>query len=546
MSERLAAAPRDYDIVVVGGGINGAGVARDAALRGFRVALVEQHDFGSGSSSRTSKLVHGGVRYLEHGELRLVWEASRERRRLLHLAPHLVQPLPFILPVYRDSRFGPARLRAGMLLYDLLAAFRNVHPHRALAAARTADWGEGLRRDGLRGAARYWDAAMNDARLVLANVMGARAAGAAVFNRAALERLCIADGRVTGVQVRDLETGTTVRWETRAVAVCAGAWTDGLLAAIPGTSPALAPTRGTHIVVRPLVQQAFTLAAGRDGRVFFVLPWDDATLIGTTDVADSGAPEAVTPTEDEIAYLIEETNRYFPAAALQRHDVRAAFAGLRPLLRAGGAESSRSREHALLEPARGVIAVAGGKYTTYRAVAESVVDRLERALGRRGACCTHRLPLPGGELPWPAPEQWNRGPRFAAAARALAARAGVDPAIAQRWLAVYGSHAEQVVRLIEADASMRTPLHASQPELRAELVHAIRNEMALQLEDWFLRRTRLAFAPGNGLATLDAAAAVFAAESGWSPERRAAEIDACRRTLRRIAASAPGTVPAGD
>lgn len=543
MLERLPAAPSEYDVLVVGGGINGAGVARDAALRGYQVALIEQHDFGSGSSSRTSKLVHGGVRYLEQGALRLVWEASRERRRLLQLAPHLVRPLPFVFPVFRDSRFGPARLRAGMLLYDLLAAFRNVQPHRMLAAARAGDWSEGLRRDGLRGAARYWDAAMDDARLVLANALAARGAGAQTFNRVTLERLCIDDGRVTGAVVRDLESGTSATWTARAVVLCTGAWTNGLLAAFPGAGPAVAPTRGTHIVVPPFVQQAFTLAAGRDGRVFFVLPWEGATLIGTTDIADAGAPEDVAPTEPEITYLIEETNRHFPAAALQRRDVRAAFAGLRPLLHGAGAESGRSREHALLEPAAGLLAVVGGKYTTYRAVAESVVDRLERQCGKRGACRTHREPLPGGALPWPAQEQWERGPRFAAAAAGLAARAHVDATITSRWLAVYGTAAEQLVQLAAQDPALRAPLHASRPELCAELVHAIRNEMALRPEDWFLRRTRIAFAPGNGNATVDAAVAVFAAELGWSTERCAAETDACRRALRAIAAAATAAAP---
>jgi len=513
MRERLARAPRDYDVVIVGGGINGAGVARDAALRGLRVGLVERHDFGSGSSSRTSKLVHGGVRYLEHGALRLVWEACHERRRLLQLAPHLVRPLPFVFPVFADSRFGTARLRAGMWLYDLLAAFRNVQPHRMLARRDAGRWGEGLRDAGLRGAALYWDAAMDDARLVLANVRGARAAGAQVFNRVAMTRLQTRDDGVTGVELRDTLDGATTHWTARCVVLCAGVWTNALVASLPGRPRPVAPTRGTHIVVRPLVERAFTLAAGRDGRVFFVLPWNDATLVGTTDVVDDGDPDRVAATEAEIEYLIAETNHAFPRAQLRRDDVVATFAGLRPLLRADGAASARSREHALLEPMRGLVVVAGGKYTTYRAVAEQVVDRVAHALGHRGRCRTRTLPLPGGDLDWEPAEQWRHGPRFTAAARALAHHAGVDEATAARWLATYGSEARHVAALAAQDPALTAPLCASQPHRIVEVVYAIRDEMALRPGDWFRRRSRMAFAPG-----------VFARELGWDSARREVEL----------------------
>jgi glycerol-3-phosphate dehydrogenase len=533
MRERLAQAPRDFDVVVVGGGINGAGVARDAALRGLRVGLVEQHDFGSGSSSRTSKLVHGGVRYLEHGAVRLVWEACHERRRLLRLAPHLVRPLPFVFPVFADSRLGPGRLRAGMWLYDLLATFRNVRRHRMLDRRDSERWREGLSADGLRGAALYWDAAMDDARLVLANVLGARAAGACVLNHVAMTRLAVTGGGVTGVELRDGQDGTRTEWTARCVVLCGGVWTNALLASLPGSPRPVAPTRGTHIVVRPLVERAFTLAAGRDGRVFFVLPWGGGTLIGTTDVVDDGDPDRVAPTDAEIGYLIDETNRAFPAARLGRADVVATFAGLRPLLRAAGSASARSREHAVLEPMPRLVAVVGGKYTTYRAVAESVVDRVAERLGRRARCRTRSLPLPGGDLAWAPEEHWRHGPRFATAARVLAGRATVDEATAARWLATYGTAASAVAAMAAGEPALAAPLCASQPQRAVEVAYAIRHEMALRLDDWFLRRSRMAFAPGNGLDAVETAAAIFAAELGWDRARVEAEIGACRDLLRR-------------
>lgn len=534
MQDRLGELPTEYDLVVVGGGINGAGVARDAALRGYRVALVERGDFGAGTSSRTSKLVHGGVRYLEHGAFHLVWEASRERRLLLRLAPHLVRPLPFVFPVFREARFGTGRLRAGMLLYDLLAAFRNVHSHRMLSLRRSATWREGLREDGLRGAALYWDAAMDDARLVLANVRGARAAGAEILNRAAAT-LRFDGGTVTGIEVHDLESGARATWRSACVVACTGPWTNGFLAVLPGAPRPLATTRGSHIVVRKLSEQAFTLAAGRDGRVFFVLPWLGATLIGTTDVEDGGDPDRVAPSEEEIGYLLAEANRAFPSARLDRSDVQAAFAGLRPLLRASGTASARSREHALLEPAPGLFAVAGGKYTTYRAVAEQAVDRLGRRIGRRGACRTRGMPLPGGDLAWSAAEHWNEGPRFMTQARDLAARARVAAETARRWLAIYGSEAQLVADRVAVDPTLAAPLCPHHPHTRAEVLHAVQHEMALHLEDWFLRRSRTAFTACNGIDAIEPVAQLFAAALGWSDADRRRDIEACRARLAQVA-----------
>ena len=519
------------DLVVVGGGINGAGVARDAALRGFRVLLLEKDDFGAGASSKTSKLVHGGLRYLEYGALRLVWEACRERRLLLRLAPHLVRPLPCVFPVYRGARIGPLRLAAGMWLYDLLAAFRNVRRHRLLSPRRAAAWSDGLRRDGLRGAALYYDAVMDDARLVLANVLSAREAGAVTLNGVEAVRLCVDEGRVTGVEVREVASGATARVCAPCVVGALGPWTNSFLGQLSGAPRPLAPTRGTHLVVRLLAEQAFTLAAGRDGRIFFVLPWLGLTLIGTTDVEDEGDADRVAPTSEEIDYLLSEVERYLPAAGLQRTDVVGVFAGLRPLLCAAGETSARSREHAILEPAAGLLVVAGGKYTTYRAVAEQVVDRIAGRLGRRGACRTAREPLPGGDLGWSAADHWSGGPGFEAAVRECAREHEVLPGAARHVLATYGSRARMVLEHLRRDPGLAAPLCPHQPHLRAEVVHALRVEMALHLDDWFLRRSHMAYGDCHGLDAVDGVADLFAAELGWSRERRAAEVARCRSIL---------------
>jgi glycerol-3-phosphate dehydrogenase len=541
MRSRLQGVETQHDLIVIGGGINGAGVARDAALRGYRVALVEKGDFASGASSKTSKLVHGGLRYLEQGALRLVWEACHERAILLRLAPHLVRPLPFVFPVYRSSRVGTLRLRCGMWLYDLLAGFRNIDRHRMLSLRGASSWGEGLRRDGLRGAALYYDAAMDDARLVLANVLAAREAGAVTLNGVAAEQLVQDGGRVVGVEVRDTASGEHATFRASCVVVCAGPWTNAFLAPLPGAPRPLAPTRGTHLVVRRFSERAFTLAAG-DGRIFFVLPWLGLTLVGTTDVVDDGDPDTVAPTSDEVDYLLAETARHFPEAHLGRDDVLGTFAGLRPLLGAAGSASARSREHAVLEPMAGLLAVGGGKYTTYRAVAEEVVDRVEELLASRAPCRTARNPLPGGDLPWGAEDHWSRGPRFRAAADALVDRLRVPEATAQHLLETYGSRAERVAALAAAEPALAAPLCPHHPHLLAEALYAVREEMALTLADWFLRRSRTAYSACHGLDALPAVAEIFAAELGWEPEVRDAEIERGRQALEAVTLVTP--VPA--
>ena len=531
MRNRLEDLDPEQDLVVIGGGINGAGVARDAALRGFRVTLLEKDDFGAGASSKTSKLAHGGLRYLEHGALRLVWEACHERRRLLRVAPHLVRPLPFVFPVYADSRIPPWKLRAGMWLYDVLAAFRNVRPHRMLRTGEVDGAGAALRGEGLRAAALYYDAWMDDARLVLANVIGAREAGACTLNDAAVRRLLVREGRVCGVEFLDRLHGAAAELYAPVVVACTGAWTNALLAEIPGAPRPVAPTRGTHILVPRLADCAFTLAAGRDGRLFFVLPWLGMTLVGTTDEPDDDDPDRTAPTEAEVEYLLAEANRFFPAARLRRADVIAAFAGLRPLKSGPGEGAARRREHAVLEPVPGFLCVVGGKYTTYRAVAEQVVDQVEQRLGRRRSCRTQAAALPGGDVPWGAREQWEEGAAFRAAATRAAAAAGVDVETAMHLLRVHGARAERILALVASEPRLGIRLCPHLPHVRAEVVFAIRDEMALHADDWYLRRSRMGYQPCHGAEALNAIVDLFAAELRWNADTRAREVERARRAL---------------
>jgi glycerol-3-phosphate dehydrogenase len=394
-----------FDIVVIGGGITGAGVARDAARRGLKVALVEAEDFAAGTSSRSSRLIHGGVRYLEHGYLHLVWESSRERRRLLQNAPHLVRPLQFTWPVYRGARVKRWQLAAALTMYDALAMFRNVGRHRRMSAAQVLETEPMLSREQLLGGATYWDAATDDSRLTLANVMDAAAHGATVMNHAPVVKLTYSspNGAADGVEIVDKLGGSSVHVRARLVVNCSGPWTDEIARIEdPNAGPAVRGTKGVHIAVpasRVGNVAAVTMTSPDDGRVMFTLPASGGhTIIGTTDTATSEHPSSVRAARSDVRYLLNACNRFFPDAKLEESDVVAAWAGIRPLVASGnsGDPSSASREHAVHITKRGVLTATGGKLTTYRAQAAEIVDAALKRLGMSvRPCDTADAALPG-------------------------------------------------------------------------------------------------------------------------------------------------------
>ena len=419
----LGLADRHFDLLVIGGGITGAGIARDAARRGLAVGLVEKDDFASGTSSRSSRLIHGGVRYLEHGYLHLVFEASRERRRLLALAPHLVRPLQFTWPVYRGARVPRWKLFAGLALYDTLALFRNVGRHRRLDSTEVLEAEPHLAGTDLRGGATYWDAATEDARLTLANVLDAAHSSATVLNYVELKGLTFANGAgaaVTGAIVRDRRGGSEFPVQARLVVNACGPWTDEVARMEdPSARATVRGTKGVHISV-PAARVgnvgAVTMLSPDDGRVLFTLPSGTHTIIGTTDTRTSEHPHEVRAARGDVRYLLSACNRFFPDARLTEDDVVAAWAGIRPLVarRKGADPASASREHHIRASACNVLTITGGKLTTYREMAEQCVDVALRQLGTRvRPCDTASAPLPGqrpaaaatdvrlvNELPW--------------------------------------------------------------------------------------------------------------------------------------------------
>ena len=534
----LAAEP--FDMLVVGGGITGAGVAREAALAGFRTALVERDDFASGTSSRSSRLVHGGVRYLEHGHLGLVFESSRERRLLLELAPHLVRPLAFTWPVYRGARVPLWKVRAGLALYDALSLFRNAR-HHALNRGDVLAAEPALAPDGMVGGARYWDAATDDSRLTLASALAAREAGATVANHVAVVAGIHAngsEGRLTGVVAEDRLTSATFPIRARVVINATGPWSDAT-AALTGSPQGtqLFGSAGAHIAVprnRVGNNDAVTLVSPLDGRVMFVLPSGVHTIIGTTERPAHAGPDDIRATRAEVTYLLQSVNRCFPFAQLTMDDVVSAWCGIRPLaaVRAGEhSANAASREHAITHRADGLVSITGGKLTTYRAMAADVLSHARNELPKSGGVpiAAHEVrpsestPLPGGDI-------------VSRDATVAEARATVrDAAVGERLALAYGSRWRNVWSYVQRDGSLGYRLSESLPYLLAEVAHAVEREMAASLSDVLVRRTHVAFETrDNGRAAARRIAPLMGTLLRWSEHKTAQQLDRYDRDVARL------------
>jgi glycerol-3-phosphate dehydrogenase len=525
------------DLLVIGGGITGAGIARDAAMRGIRTAVVDAGDFGHGSSSRSSRLIHGGLRYLEHGWLRLVFEASRERRTLLRIAPHLVRPRAFTFPVHRGSRVRRWQIGAAVWLYDLLALFRNEHNHRLLSRRRVLEIEPQLRDQDLTGGALYWDAQCDDARLVLATMRSAHRHGALAASYARVTALEKAGGRVRGATLEDAVTGARNTVRAHVVVNATGPWSDALRRLDdPGAAPLLRLTKGAHIAVpRARVGNtgAVTLTSPIDGRVMFVLPWGDVTIVGTTDTDTTASPDDVGADAGDVTYLLRSANAVFPNARLQTSDVLAAWAGLRPLLADGGTSTAAvPREHRIVESASGLLTIAGGKLTTYRSMAAEMVDRVSKCLrrldGRRlpARAPTDREPLPGGEV------------ADYAQLSAELVKEGLDSGVADHLVGTYGAEAAAVANLAAREPTLAAPLINGRPFLRAEVVYQARREMAMTVSDVLIRRTHLFHThPRQAEEDAPLVGALLARELGWEAQREADAVAQYRAEVARMRAA---------
>jgi glycerol-3-phosphate dehydrogenase len=521
-----------FDVVVVGAGVNGCGVARDASMRGLRVLLLDKGDIAAGTTAASTRLIHGGLRYLEHGEVGLVRESLRERETLLRrVAPHLVRPLPMLVPVYAGRRRGRVRLRAGMLTYDLLSSSKTLPRHRMLDAAEALRHAPGLEPEALRGAALFYDAQVEYAeRLAVENALDARAGGATVLTYARVERLLVEGGAARGVVFKDLLGGATHEARARVVLNAAGPWVDAVLEGSSAEREELiGGTKGSHVVVRAFAgapRAAVYAEAAEDGRPFFVVPWDDKFLIGTTDERYAGDLDRVEADGREIEYLLRETNRVLPTARLTRGDVLYTYSGVRPLPRvAEGEESGITRRHFIkAADVRGLFSIVGGKLTTYRALAEEAVDLIFRTLGQAPPPCrTDARPLPGAAVE-----------DFEAFRRDFNARSTLTPKSTARLLKVYGVRAAEVLRLAQSDAELSQVISEETGSVGAEVVHAFREEMAETLADCLLRRTMIGLNGSVGLDALGRTADIAQKFLGWDDERAAREVEAYRSYVERF------------
>lgn len=522
MSQLAKLSEKKYDLIVIGGGIVGAGIARDAALRGLSVILFEQGDFACGTSSRTSRMIHGGIRYLEQGDFRLVFEASRERMILHRLAPHLVRPLPFLFPFYEETGRSPWTIRAGLFLYDLIALYRNFHPHRMLSTEEITRLEPGLSSDGLRGGALFYDAQMDDARLCLEVILSARAAGATVLNYTPVEGLLRKGTGITGVSVRSILTGDRHEVFGKQVINATGPWLDRVAAfEDPTAKPMLRTTRGSHLLVPRITQRhAVVVASRRDDRVFFVLPWKADTLIGTTDQDYKEDPGQVRSTPEEVHYLLGETRRIFPKASLTEEDVIARFSGVRPLVYSPGVSASEvSRDTDIREGQGGMISVIGGKYTLHRVTAKRVVDRVVRKFGiRASSSVTHRIPLWSGRIP--SFEEYIKREAYRAAREY-----DVPEGEVKRLIKSYGTRYTVLLERIRKNRSLLLPIISGMSETRVQIDYAVEEEMASRLSDFLRRRTDLALSRHRRSPEMIHVVAERMAELlGWDTARQEEEI----------------------
>jgi glycerol-3-phosphate dehydrogenase len=522
LSETSASNP--LDVLIVGGGITGAGIALDASSRGLTVGLVERGDFASGTSSKSSKLIHGGLRYLEQREFALMREACTERDLLRRLAPHLVQPIPMALPV--SDRKRRVQFGVGLWAYDALASFRNMKVHRHLSGPDTEALVPALPPGKIRGGFLFYDAITDDVRLVMENLVQATEFGAVVTNYSEVQDL-IGGKDVCSAQVRDMVAGHTFEVFARRVIVAAGVWADKLeQQAKSGAEARLRPSKGIHLLFRrdalPIAETAAFIPDTTRKRMLFVLPWLDAVLVGTTDTAYEGSLDHPTVEEADRNYVLESLNGVFDLG-LTPEDIAGAYAGLRPLIQGkAGSTADLSRRHAVYDIAQGIVGITGGKMTTYRRMALDVTDRIAGDLGNHARSKTRWIRLGTSDLPALQLEVLRRSRQI-----------GIDDEAATNLVRCYGDRARDVLSIAEVE-ELGSPIAPGYMPIAAEAVYAARHEMAANLADFLARRARLAITDRNaGIGDGSRALDIMADEHGWDRGERRRQLELHRAEVER-------------
>jgi len=529
------ASSREFDLVVIGGGIAGAGVAQDAASRGLTTLVVERDDFASGTSSRTTKLIHGGLRYLEHFQFKLTRELCRERALLEQLAPHLVRDFSFIMPLFRDRPLFALKAGIGLTLYDLLSwSITSAHHHQHLGQQAVLEAAPALSPRVFSGGLRFHDCITDDARMVLEVLKSACKEGATAINYLEVTGFEASSGRVHAVHCHDRYSGRELTIRCRTCVNATGVWSDQVLRMLdPAWKSHVAPSKGIHIIVPPSAFETNTalFLPTKDGRYVFVVPWQRALMIGTTDQAYAGDLDRPLPAADEIDYLLDVINSYTDTHRLNRSDIIGSFAGLRPLVdkeERPSETSSRSREHMIFQGPGNVIGLTGGKLTNYRLMAQQVVDMVSGKLtGRVSPPSRTRELMLGG---------WRNKQDFLAQTAAIstgARRESIEPATLDHLIATYGADAQLIVEIVASDPNLNDRICPDFPPILAEIPFCVRHEMAVSLEDLLMRRLRLGIL--NQKQCLESAprvAEMMQLLLHWDTARTDMEIAALERTLK--------------
>lgn len=527
----MSSSQPEYDVVVIGAGINGAGIFREASLRGYKTLLLEKDDLGGATSATSSRLIHGGLRYLEHYEFPLVRESLRERERLLNAAPHLVTPLPLTLPVYKGHKRGPFMIGLGMVAYDLLSYDKSVPASKMLTRDQALAAEPGLDADGLRAAGRYYDCqAEFPERLVVENVIDGVRQGGTVKTHTPVTGFDLEDGKVQAVLYTDTH-GETHRATTASVVNVAGPWIDRVLD-LAGSFPRFnGGTKGSHIVVEPFPgapKDALYIEARQDGRPYFIIPWNNLYLIGTTDIRFEGELDEIVASEKEISYLLDETNLAIPDANLNRESVLYTFAGVRPLPYVPeGSTGAITRKHIVQSHAphvNNLFTIIGGKLTTYRSLAEDAINDIDRTFGRPVG--GKKSPTRTNRLPGAAENMVAKQNQF------VAQRPDWLSESAARWLVErYGMRAHDVIALAQTNPRYQEPIRAGHDAIIAVIPFSFEHEYATTLADVMLRRTMLALEADAGLAIVESMSYVSQEIYGWSDEHRESELAEYHRQI---------------
>jgi glycerol-3-phosphate dehydrogenase len=522
-----------FDVIVIGAGINGAGIARDAAMRGLKVLLLDKGDIAGGTTSWSTRLIHGGLRYLEYGEVGLVRESLRERERLLYIAPHLVKPLSLLIPIYEEGKRSKLAIRAGMIAYDLLSFDKSLDRHRMLSREEAVVRAPGLDTKGLNGAAIYYDAQVEYAeRLVLENILSAQQHGAHILTYARIDEFIIEERSVLGVKFTDLTDNTLHTARAPVTLNVSGPWVDEVLSRTGhGVERQIGGTKGSHIIVEKFPGApvcALYAEAREDDRPFFIIPWNGLYLIGTTDLAYNNDLDHIEASKVEIDYLIRETNRLIPSARLERDSILYTYSGIRPLPYLSEEDTaSITRRHFIRDHAQaleGFVSIIGGKLTTYRNLSEQAVNLIFKKLKRKLLkCATAREKLPGA-----------MSEDFRLFSKRFKAGSDLPEASKERLLRIYGTRASEVLKVAARDAELLKPFSLETGAIGAEVLFSFQYELAETLTDCLMRRTLVGLDRAAGLDATQTAARIAQKYLGWTEERATREVSEYQKYVRRF------------